>query len=99
MLAPALAQAVHPDMPPVAVRSVRHRAVSRALFVARDGGEPGHVLQQDAPALQIEDAVLAPGLQLTVDAFARGADEDAELLLRDVDLGAEIGCERTEPAR
>src|ERR1700760_878972 len=69
------------------------------LFVARDRGEPGQVLQQDAAALQVEDAILAPGLQLTIDALARGADEDAELLLRDMHLGAEIGGERAEPAR
>ena len=36
---------------------------------------------------------------MPVDAFARGADENAELLLRDVHLRAEIGGERTEPAR
>jgi hypothetical protein len=28
-----------------------------------------------------------------------GADEDPELFLRDMHLGAEIGCEHTEPAR
>ena len=50
-------------------------------------------LQENAAApLQIENAVLAPELQLAVDAFAGGADEDPELLLRDMHLGAEIGC-------
>src|SRR5215470_9513371 len=69
------------------------------LFVARNRGQPVHVLQQDAAALQVQNAVLAPALQLPVDALARGADENAELLLRDVHLGAEIGGQRTEPAR
>src|ERR1700688_918601 len=64
------------------------------LLVARHRRQLGHVLQQNAPALQIQNAVLAPELQLTVDAFARGADEDTELLLRDMDLGAEIGRQR-----
>src|SRR4029079_10711965 len=59
----------------------------------------GHVLQQYPSALQVENAVLAPELQLTVDAFTGGADEDAELLLRDVHLGTEIGGECAEPAR
>src|SRR5207245_6075303 len=54
---------------------------------------------QDAAALQIQNAVLAPELQLTVDAFARGADEDAELFLRDMNLGAKIRRQRTEPPR
>src|SRR5882757_6578146 len=31
--------------------------------------------------------------------LSRGADEDAELFLRDVHLGAEIGGERAEPSR
>src|SRR6185437_10999221 len=69
------------------------------LFVARHRGQLRHVLQQDAAALQIEDAVAAPGLKLAIDAFARGADEDAELLLRNMNLGAEIGRQRAEPAR
>src|SRR6185436_19744879 len=47
----------------------------------------------------IQNAVLAPKLQLTIDAFAGGADEDTELLLRDVDFRAEIGGQRAEPAR
>src|SRR6478752_747043 len=59
----------------------------------------GHVLQQYPSALQVQDAVLAPELQLTVDAFAGGADEDAELLLRDVHFGPEVGGECTEPSR
>src|SRR6476659_2527489 len=58
----------------------------------------GHVLQQDASALQVKDAVPAPQLQLAVDAFAGGADKDAELLLRDVHLGPEIGGKRAESA-
>jgi len=62
----------------------------RSSVVARDVVQAGHVLQQDAAALQIEDAVLAPGLQLPGDALACGADEHAELLLRNVDFGAEI---------
>src|SRR5258708_10832534 len=69
-----------------------------ALLVARDRGQPCQVLQQDAAALQIEDAVLAPGLQLPVDALARGADEDAELFLRNVHLGTEIIGQRAKSA-
>jgi hypothetical protein len=61
------------------------------LLVPRDCGEPVQILQQDAAALQVQNAVLAPGLELAVDAFARGADEHPELLLRDMHLGAEIG--------
>src|SRR5579871_5937055 len=61
-----------------------------ALLVVRDYGQLVHVLQQNAAALQVEDAVLAPGLELAIDALARCTDEDAELLLRDVHLGAEI---------
>ena len=75
----------------------QHARVS-PLLVPRDRGQLGHVLQQNAPALQVQNAVLAPELQLTVDAFARGADEDAELLLRDVHLGAEIGGQRSRRA-
>ena len=59
----------------------------------------GHVLQQNPAALQVQNAVLAPLLQLTVDAFARRTDEHAELLLRDMHLGAEIGGQRAEPSR
>src|SRR5437868_3415864 len=70
---------------------------SSALFVARDRGQAGYVLQQDAAPLQVEDAVLAPGLKLPVDAFTRRTDEDAELLLRDVHLGAETAPQRAEP--
>src|SRR3954462_5503685 len=58
----------------------------------------GHVLQQYPAALQVQNAVLAPELQLAVDALAGGADEDAELLLRDVHLGAEIFAQRAEPS-
>src|ERR1700739_2777884 len=89
-------------MPGIAMRAVRHSSKTgrgRTLIVARDRGQLVQVLQQDAAALQVKNAVLAPGLQLPVDAFARGADENAELLLRDVHLRAEIGGERTEPAR
>src|SRR5439155_8126447 len=57
------------------------------------------ILQQDAAALQVENAVLAPELQLTVDALARGADEDAELLLRNMNFRSEIGGQCAEPAR
>src|SRR5438034_1060729 len=59
----------------------------------------GHVLQQYPSALQVQNAVLAPQLQLTVDALAGGADEDAELLLRDVHFGTEVGGECAEPSR
>src|SRR5437867_10952346 len=59
----------------------------------------GHVLQQYPSALQVQNAVLAPELQLTVDAFAGGADEDAELLLRDMHFGTKIGGERAKPSR
>src|SRR6478672_2860386 len=59
----------------------------------------GHVLQQYPSTLQVQNAVLAPELQLTVDALAGSADEDAELLLRDVHFGPEVGGERTEPSR
>src|SRR5450755_4624718 len=69
------------------------------LLVTRHRGEPVHVQQQNAAALQIENVFLAPELQLTVDAFARGADEDAELLLRDVHFGSVIGGQRAEPSR
>src|ERR1700724_1754543 len=71
----------------------------RPLLVPRDRGQPVQILQQDAAALQVQDAVLAPGLELTVDAFARRADEHPEVFLGDVHLGAEIGGERAEPAR
>ena len=47
------------------------------LLVPRHRRQLGHVLQQDAAALQVQNAVLAPELQLAVDAFARGADEHA----------------------
>src|SRR5207237_5855847 len=70
---------------------------SMSLFVPRDRGQPAQVLQQDAAALQVQDAVLAPALELTVDAFARSADEHPELFLRDMHFGAEIGGERAEP--
>src|SRR5437879_1240080 len=73
--------------------------MSRPLLVARDRGQTIQVLQQDAAALQVQNAVLAPGLQLAVDAFARGADEHAELFLRDVHFGTEISGERAKPAR
>ncbi len=69
------------------------------LFVARHRRQLGHVLQQDAAALQVQNAVLAPVLKLPVDAFARGADEYAQLFLRNVHLGAEIGCQRAKPSR
>ena len=69
------------------------------LLVPRDRRQLGHVPQQDAAALEIEDRFLAPGLKLAVDALAGGADEDAELLLRDVHLRAEIGGERAEAPR
>ena len=59
----------------------------------------GHILQQYAPALQVQDAVLAPELQLAVDALAGGADENAELLLRDVHFRTEIGGQRTKSSR
>src|SRR5216683_5937890 len=73
---------------------------SRApLIVARDRGQLVQVLQQDAAALQVQNTVLAPGLQLTVDAFARRADEDPELLLRDVHFRSVVGAERAKPAR
>ncbi len=62
-------------------------------------GQLGHILQQDAAALQVQNAILAPELQLTVDAFARRADEDTELLLRDVDFRSEIRRQRTQPSR
>src|SRR5438105_12912891 len=84
------------------MRTEASRAVTvctRRLLVPCNRGQPVQVLQQDAAALQIEDAVLAPALQLTVDAFARGADEHAELFLRDVHFGTEISGERAEPAR
>ena len=64
--------------------------IARPLIVPRHRRQLGHVLQQDATALQVEDAVLAPELQLTVDALAGGADEDAELFLRNVHFGTEI---------
>ena len=41
-------------------------------------------------ALQIKDSVLAPLLQLAIDALTCSADEHAELLLRDVYFRAEI---------
>src|SRR6476646_1891380 len=72
---------------------------SEALLVPRHRRQPVQVLQQDAAALQVENAVLAPELQLTVDAFAGGADEDAELFLRDVHFGTEIGGKCAEPPR
>src|SRR5229473_5503622 len=88
------------DDPAIAgVRVERTRALRSALLVARHRGQLGHVLQQDAAALQIEDAFLAPGLELAIDAFARGADEDAELLLRDVHFRAVIGSQRAQPSR
>src|ERR1700737_3920688 len=68
------------------------------LLVPRHRRQLGHVLQQYAAALQVQNAVLAPELQLTVDAFAGGADEDAELLLRDVDFRSEVASQRAEPA-
>src|SRR5262245_58032023 len=67
------------------------------LLVLRDPVQLVEVLQQDAAALQIEDAVLAPGLQLPVDALACGADEDAKLFLGDMDLGTEILGQCAEP--
>src|SRR5437868_525670 len=76
------------------------RATSTAaLFVARHRGQPAHVQEQDTAALQVQNSVLAPLLQLTVDAFARGADEDAELFLRNMHLGSEVGGQRAQPAR
>src|SRR5882757_800654 len=70
----------------------------RISVVSRHRRQLGHVLQQYPSALQVQNAVLAPELQLAVDAFAGGADEDAELLLRDVDFGAEVASQRAEPA-
>src|SRR5207244_10049823 len=69
------------------------------LLVPRHRRQLGHVLQQDTAALQVQYAVLAPELELAVDAFAGGADEDAELFLRDVHLGTEIRRQRAQPAR
>src|SRR5689334_4856090 len=77
----------------------KNRDAPMSSVVAGDRVEARHVLQQDAAALQIQNAILAPGLQLPVDAFASGADEYAELLLRDVDLGAEIFGQCTQPPR
>src|SRR5712672_517952 len=88
--------------PTIARRSAAksgQRCGAALLLVTRHRGEPVHVQQQNAAALQVENAVLAPELQLTIDAFARGADEDPELLLRDVHLGSVIGSQRAEPAR
>jgi multidrug efflux pump subunit AcrB len=73
--------------------------IAPPLFVPRHRGQLGHVLQQDAATLQVENAVLAPELQLTVDAFTRSTDEHPELFLRNMHLRAEIGCQRAEPAR
>src|SRR3954451_2237579 len=69
------------------------------LFVARDCGQSRHVLQQNSTALQVENAVFTPLLQLPINAFARRADEHPELLLRDVHFGAKVFRERTKPAR
>jgi hypothetical protein len=64
------------------------------LFVARDRGQSRHVLQQNSTALQIENALFTPLLQLPIDAFARRADEHSELLLRDMNLRTEVLRER-----
>src|SRR5215470_17179708 len=50
--------------------SARGYPRSAPLFVAGDRFQLLHVLQQDAAALQVQDTVLAPRLQLTVDALA-----------------------------
>ena len=42
----------------------------RRLLVPRHGRQLGHVLKQDSSALQVQNAVLAPELQLAIDAFA-----------------------------
>src|SRR5262245_18818101 len=67
--------------------------------VARDSCQLAQVLQQNAAPLEVQDTILAPDLQLTIDAFARRADENPELLLRDVHFRSIIGGERAEPAR
>src|SRR6266851_2978894 len=54
------------------------------------------VRQLNSPALRIGRAVPAPELQLAVDAFARGADGDGEVLLRPPHPGVEIGGHRAE---
>src|SRR5882757_7584398 len=56
------------------------------------------VRQLNSLALRIRRAVLAPELQLAVDAFARGADGHPEFLLRLTHPGVEIGGHRAEPA-
>jgi hypothetical protein len=61
--------------------SFRATEVSRFIFS-----------NKNPPALQNQNAVLAPELQLAVDAFAHGADENAELFLRDVHFGTEIAA-------
>lgn len=40
-----------------------------SLLVPRHRRQLGHVLQQNPPALQVGDAVLAPGLWWTVEVF------------------------------
>ncbi|KAH2816221.1 hypothetical protein KXV85_004376, partial [Aspergillus fumigatus] len=74
------------------------KSAAPSLVVPRHGGQLVQILQQDAAALQVQDAVLAPELELAVDALAGGADEDAELLLGNVNLGTEIGSQRAEAA-
>ena len=69
-------------------------SLGNALRIPRDVGQTAHVLEQDAAALKIENAVLAPLLELPVDALARRADVNAELLLGDMDLRPVIVGER-----
>src|SRR3954466_1237594 len=83
-------------------RSRRRQPIDEGLsrvFVSCERGQSRDVLQQNSTALQVENAVFTPLLQLPIHAFARRTNEDPKLLLRDVHLGAEILRERAKPAR
>src|SRR6267154_4286293 len=93
---PPISTSRRPKARPPHRRRCRPRQSSGALIVPRHRRQLVQVLQQDPAALQVQNAVLAPELQLTVDAFAGGADEDAELLLRNMHFRSEVGSQGAE---
>jgi hypothetical protein len=63
-------------IPDVRVRDARTGILpAPALLIPRHRRQFAHVLQQNPAGPQIQNAVLAPELQLPIDVFGRNADE------------------------